>query len=84
MLNNNVVTAASLWAVIIFLHIVLCYGQHFLKIGIEPHKVKFSNPYRSLKPDGVNLWYFKPRLFDLTEFVVFNISSLYIKSIYKI
>ena len=24
-------------------------------------------------PDGVNLWYFKLRLFDLTEFIVWNI-----------
>ena len=28
------------------------------------------------KPNGVNLWYFKLRLFDLTEFIVWNISGL--------
>ena len=26
-----------------------------------------------LEPDVVNLWYFKLRLFDLTEFIVWNI-----------
>ena len=28
------------------------------------------------KPNGVNLWYFKLRLFDLTEFIIWNISGL--------
>ena len=26
-----------------------------------------------MKPDGLNLWYFKLRLFDLTEFNVYDI-----------
>ena len=30
----------------------------------------------SLQPDGVNRWYFKIRLFDLTEFIVWNIKCL--------
>ena len=30
----------------------------------------------SLQPDGVNLWYFKLRLFDLTELIVWNIKGL--------
>ena len=29
-----------------------------------------------MQPDGVNLWYFKLRLFDLTQFVVWNKLSL--------
>ena len=32
------------------------------------HKLKFSNPAISLQLDGVNLWYFKLRLFDLPGF----------------
>ena len=31
----------------------------------------------SLQPDVVNLWYFKLRLFDLTEFIVWNIKGLH-------
>ncbi len=27
----------------------------------------------SLQPDGVNLWHFKLRLFDITEVIVWNI-----------
>ena len=34
------------------------------------HKLKFVNPY------GVNLWYFKLRLFDLTELIVWHILCL--------
>ena len=30
----------------------------------------------SLQPDDVNLWHFKPRLFDLAEFIAWNISGL--------
>ena len=30
----------------------------------------------SLQPDSVNLWYFKLRLFDLTELIVRNIKGL--------
>ena len=30
----------------------------------------------SWRPDGANLWYFKLRLFDLTEFIVWNIKGL--------
>ena len=30
----------------------------------------------SLQPDVVNLWYFKHWMFDLTEFIVWNISDL--------
>ena len=30
----------------------------------------------SLKPNGVNLWYFKLILFDLTELIVWNIKGL--------
>ena len=29
-----------------------------------------------LQPDGVNLWCFKLRLFDLTEFIVWNFKGL--------
>ena len=32
------------------------------------HKPKFWYPF-FLQPDGVNLWYFKLRIFDLTEFL---------------
>ena len=35
----------------------------------------FSTPI-SLQPDDVNLWYFKLRLFDLTELIVWNIKGL--------
>ena len=30
----------------------------------------------SLQPDGVNLWYFKLRLLDLTEIIVWNVYGL--------
>ena len=30
----------------------------------------------SLQSGDVNLWYFKPRIFDLTEFIVWNIKAL--------
>ena len=42
--------------------------------GIEflPHTSSFLI-HISFEPDGVNLWYFKPRLSDLTEFIVQNI-----------
>jgi len=30
----------------------------------------------SLQPDGVDLWYFKLRLYDLPEFIVWNIKGL--------
>ena len=36
------------------------------------HKTKLSIPI-SLQPDGVDLWYFKLRLFGLKEFKVRNI-----------
>ena len=39
------------------------------------HKSQFSNT-RSLKPDGVNLWYFKLWFFDPSEFIVWNIKGL--------
>ena len=41
--------------------------------GIEflPHTSSFLI-HISFEPDGVNLWYFKPRLSDLTEFTVQN------------
>ena len=29
-----------------------------------------------MQPDGVNLWYFKLRLFDLPELIVWNIKGL--------
>ena len=32
-----------------------------------------TNSNLPLQPDGVNLWYFKLRLFDVTEFSVWNI-----------
>ena len=32
--------------------------------------------HKSLQPNGVNLWYFKFRLFDLTELIVWNIKGL--------
>ena len=32
-----------------------------------------TNSNFPLQPDGVNLWYFKHRLFDVTEFSVWNI-----------
>ena len=32
-----------------------------------------TNSNFPLQPDGVNLWYFKLRLFDVTEFSVWNI-----------
>ena len=32
--------------------------------------------YISLKPDDVNLWYFKPRPFKLTKLIVWNIKGL--------
>ena len=31
----------------------------------------------SLQPDGANLWYFKLRLLDLTEFIALKISKIY-------
>ena len=36
---------------------------------------KFPNPI-FLQPDHQNVWYFKLRLFDLTEFIVWNIKGL--------
>ena len=36
------------------------------------HKLKFLIPI-SIQPNGVNLWYFKLRLFDLTDFIVWNV-----------
>ena len=36
------------------------------------HKLKISKPI-SIKPDGVNLWYFKLRILYLIEFIVWNI-----------
>ena len=38
-------------------------------------KLKFSNLYIFI-PDGVNRWFFKLRLFDLTKFIVWNIIGL--------
>ena len=37
----------------------------------KPDLVDFD--FKFLQPDGVNLWYFKFRLFDLAEFIVWNI-----------
>ena len=39
------------------------------------HKLKFSNPF-ILQTDGVILWYFKLRLVNLTEFIVWNILGI--------
>ncbi len=38
------------------------------------HKLKFSYSI-SLQPYGVHLWYFKLRLFGLTEFIVWNVKG---------
>ena len=40
------------------------------------HKLKYSNTYIFIKPDAINLWYFKLRLFDQAEFIVWNIKGL--------
>ena len=48
-------------------YILLC----FYKINMKRIKT-FLIPI-SFKPDGANLCYFKIKLFDLTEFSVFNI-----------
>ena len=34
-----------------------------------------------MQPDGSNLWYFKPRLFDLTKFIVGNMKGLRIEKL---
>ena len=45
---------------------------HFVKIDSKElslcHKLKFYNPYFFAIFGGGNLWYFKIKLFDLTEF----------------
>jgi len=46
------------------------------KISLFFHKLKFSNIALSLHPYSVNLWHFKLRIFDLTEFIVWNIKGL--------
>ena len=39
-------------------------------------KLKFSSLI-TVQPDGSNLWYFKLRLFDQTEFIVWYIQGLW-------
>ena len=39
--------------------------------GIE--SLALTQICKPLEPDVVNLWYFKFRIFDLTEFIVWNI-----------
>ena len=39
--------------------------------GIE--SLSQTQIFQPLEPDVVNLWYFKFRIFDLTEFIVWNI-----------
>ena len=39
-------------------------------------KTQFLSNSKSLKPDGINFWYFKLRLFDLTKFIVWNIIGI--------
>ena len=51
-----------------------------LFLGVEKNlffvtNLKFSIPI-SLQPHGVNNWFFKLRLFDLTEFIVWNIYDM--------
>ena len=46
------------------------------KKGIESLSLIFLIP-KSLQPDVVNLWYFKLILFDLIEFIVWNILGLW-------
>ena len=41
--------------------------------GLSPcHKLKILIP-TTLQPDGVNLWYFILKFFNLTEYIVWNI-----------
>ena len=41
------------------------------------HKLKFSDITLSLQPYSIHLWQFKLRIFDLTEFIVWNIKGLH-------
>jgi len=58
-----------------------CYNlQEFFPTQKQTFKGIESLPqthmFLSLQPNGVNLWYFKLRLFDRTNFVVWNIQGL--------
>jgi len=46
--------------------------KYYLKKLILCHKLKFLIPV-SLQLDGVNLWYFKLIIFNLSVFTVWNI-----------
>ena len=72
-----------------FVYNVKAWSDCLANILIEPllsltkelsfyHEFKFSNSYGPIyfQPNGVNLWYFKLRLFGLTEFIVWNIKGL--------
>ena len=54
------------------MHWLLIYFLNGLSSGLKElslcHKLKFSNSYRELQSNIVNILYFKIRFFNLTEF----------------
>ena len=55
----------------IFYFLFFYFFLQSINKGIEP--LPQTQIFKPLEPDVVNLWYFKFRIFDLTEFIVWNI-----------
>ena len=63
------------------IHIIYC--DYTLKNKVHGTKFNFLIPIY-LQPDGVNLWHFKLRLYDLTDIIVLNKLVINSKSQYDI
>ena len=80
--NGGVMRDKELWDKIYYLkfNFLVFLSSFVLKHAINVTIVRFVHCKNfnflipiSLQLDGVNLWYFKVRLFDLTELIVWNI-----------